>query len=156
MLFSLYNFKIFGCTPFKFIWGALTDVGTWTGIWAIIIIAVMLSVARKFGLIKFIADIVNIGLKIIITMFTIIKTVIIESYLLILMNIDAKKNCYDLADYWSSRKITADGVKCCNFRQTNNRLIKHPKLIMDIMYPFLVGYKIFRNVRYRCLSHFQK
>lgn len=118
--------------------------------WAVFIgIAIMGWIFYSFlgGLILGMLNTIVFVLKIVLNKVKSFLTFIfIESYMMIMFNIDSKNRGYDVSEYWTQRKFTVNGIFSKDVTGVEVLTINHPKLLQNVLDKYFVVKRQISNV----------
>lgn len=118
--------------------------------WAVFIgIAIMGWIFYSFlgGLILGMLNTIVFVLKIVLNKVKSFLTFIfIESYMMIMFNIDSKNRGYDVSEYWTQRKFTVNGIFSKDVTGVEVLTINHPKLLQNVLDKYFVAKRQISNV----------
>lgn len=152
VLNALYNFEIFGIKPIRGILTMFSGGGTWAVIIGLIVISFIVNFLVKahfFALIKMCIQYSLNGIK---NIFKGITFVICQSYMMILFNIDSKKNNYNKYEYWNSRKMTLEGIKATGLTGAEEVLIPHMFIVKMIVLQYCKTIRALNNIKIYCFN----
>lgn len=69
--------------------------------------------------------------------FKFLSFVFIQSYMIIMFNIDSKKRGYDISEFWLQRKITVNGIFSKDVTGVEVLTIQHPKYLLNLIKFFM-------------------
>lgn len=72
--------------------------------------------------------------------------IFIESYMMIVFNIDSKKRGYDVSEYWTQRKFTVNGIFSKDVTGVEVLTINHPKLLQSVLDKYFVVTRQISNI----------
>lgn len=142
----MLDFEIFGFTPFKFMLTMVSDVSLWTLIFGGLIIMLLLSYANKLGVFHLVGSLIRFVIKTVRNIIATIWFVISQGYMLIMFHVDSRNKNYDSAEYWATRKLTIEGIKCIDFTGTQPLLIQHAKAVSFLIEKVLIIKRVINNI----------
>lgn len=148
----MLEFKIFGITPIKALVSLVSDANLWEVLLGLLVIAFVLRFLHNLKVFHFVGFL--LASAIVIVQVTIRGTwfVISQTYMMSMFYIDSKNKHYNTAEYWSSRKLTVEGIKAIDSTGTQKLLIKHCKVVEHIILWALIAKRVVGNIKYKVFA----
>lgn len=140
--FLVEEFNIFGIYPIRFLERNFADGTFFTWLFLLMIAVYVVSRLWKFGILQFGYKLTKWAVKTTVKVVRLVWAMIILSYSLLLLYIQAKKMQFSMAEYWKDRTVNTLGVTFRHVSGADDLTVSHPKYILRTL-------NLVKDVRYK-------